>query len=462
MPRWTVRAVLLFISLMLARQAWLAMYVHPYADDFNYAAVGMQHDLLPRLAVEREVWNGRWASNPLMLRGPMVLGPGRGLPLYRTVPVLLVLASIAALMVLLRRVVRASRRDLAWWAAGAMVLYLHLMPDLGQGIHWYTGAVTYQLGAVLLLVHGAAVIDVHRNGPRVPTLLVAVVALLVAGGFNEVNAVLLVALHAALCLWPPRGSRAVPHVRWALLLIALGGLWYVAAAPGNAVRGAGFPARHDPFLTLAWSTAQTGRFLLRWAFDPAVLLATLLMLHVLRRRPGPVPPLPYGRWPLTAALVAMVWVVMVLPYWSTGLLGQHRTVNVACFLFLPLWAAVVIAWDREVFRPRGWRLPGMAARHRPLAGALLVLCLLLTGNDARVNADLFSGRAARYDRQMMERYDRVYAAVRNGAQEVAVPPLHDPPRSLAPLDLRTDPHHWINAGMAAWAGDPALRIVRRP
>lgn len=458
MPRRPLVLLTAFLLFMLLRQAWVAMYVHPYADDFSYAVVGMQHELLPRLAEERATWNGRWASNVLMLRGPLVLGMEHGLPLYRIVPLLLIAATVAAFAALLRQIWPGGR-SLRWtWALALTVLYLHIMPHLGQGIHWYTGAITYQLGGILLILHVAALLALHRQGMSPWRVLGAVFTLMLASGFNEVNAVMLVVLHIVRWAWggtDERGWWGKPL----LLALAVAALVHLATAPGNAVRGAYFPARHDPFLTLAWSTAQTGRFLLRWVLDPAVVLGALLMVHALRQRSDLLPRPLWGPWRWTAVLVAVVFIPIALPYWSTGLLGQHRTVNLGCLLFLPVWAATIIAWDRAVFRPRGWLPPLRGVAGRRVVWGLWVVAMLFTGNDGRIHSDLLQGRLRDHDRQMLARYTLVREAGRAGVARVTVPPMHDPPRSIAPIDLFPDPQHWYNVALATHLGAPQLAII---
>ena len=61
------------LALALARYIILAFYVHPFADDFSYAVAGMRTELLPRLWDEYNLWNGRWFSNIMVLRGPLAV-----------------------------------------------------------------------------------------------------------------------------------------------------------------------------------------------------------------------------------------------------------------------------------------------------------------------------------------------------------------------------------------------------
>jgi hypothetical protein len=68
---------------------WLAQYAHPMGDDWSYARMGIDHPLLPWLKDQYFTWNGRYFSNILVGKGPLVLGIDH-LWLYRLVPLALI------------------------------------------------------------------------------------------------------------------------------------------------------------------------------------------------------------------------------------------------------------------------------------------------------------------------------------------------------------------------------------
>ena len=165
---------LLLVSLLgvLGLYLWLACYVHPFADDWSYAVAGMRTELLPRLWDEYHLWNGRYFSNILVLRGPMVLGLERGLVLYRLLPVALMLLTWASVYALIRAI---TTHAIDRWRAMLggllfLVVFLNLMPDLSEGIYWYTGSITYQLAnALLLLLYACWVVVLRSPEQRRPS-----------------------------------------------------------------------------------------------------------------------------------------------------------------------------------------------------------------------------------------------------------------------------------------------------
>ncbi len=146
------RIAQIILALALLRHLWLALYVHPYADDFSYAVASMETPLAERLAQEYTSWNGRYFSNILVLRSPLLLGLPEGLWVYRAVAIALILfTGYAAYHFLCVLLPRAERASVAIGALAFLLLQLHAMPDASEGFYWYTGAVTYQLANVLSL-----------------------------------------------------------------------------------------------------------------------------------------------------------------------------------------------------------------------------------------------------------------------------------------------------------------------
>ncbi len=449
------------LLLALARYLWLACYVHPFADDLAYAFAGMHSDLLDRLVREYHFWNGRYFSNVLVLRGPMVLGWEAGLPLYRLIPVLLLLATWWAASYLIRTIAdgRLSRSDAALGGLFFLLVFLNAMPDLSEGIYWYTGAVTYQLPNILMLLLAAAWCLHIRSGWRSPTRRYVWMALLtvVIAGCNEQHMALLVLAHAVLFAVHWRMTGKPEALTMTVFILSLMCLVVVAVAPGNAVRGAHFPARHDLLPTLGYAVLQAGRFIGTWLFTTMLLPASFFFLVWFRHSSLDPTWCRMDRWVALAIPFAVVFVSMLLPYWSTGILGQYRTVNAALFFFIPAWLLALAVWEVQVFRAR-WPLtvPGGSLVNFGLTVAVL---LFVFGNDRYVTADLLSGRMERYDAAVMDRVGLIRTAVTTGVREVLLPPFHEEPRCLKIVQPGTDPDNWINHSMAQYFGGNDLRIV---
>lgn len=434
-PRWLSRSFLLLGLLTLAAFLLLAGHAHPVADDFCYAAKARGLSLADWSFNEWMYWNGRYASNLLMFRNPLAWSPDF-LPGYRAVPIALLLLTLLGCWFLLRRITRGALRT-GHELLGALLfllLYLHLMPDLGEGFYWYTGAVTYQLGSILLLFHlGLLFTTPTRALLRFGKLLANALLAAVITGMDEVHMLLMLALHAGLLAWRLRQGRGGRWEAALLLAITSAGALLMYLAPGNAVRGAMFAETCRLFPSLGMSALQAVRFIGTWMLSPALLAFSLLYVPVHRQLKAQAPAflrlLRIAPWPVAALPVLLVMACTFPAYWSTGLLGQHRTINVACLFFIPLWFLNLSIW---LERPALRHLAALRLPPRALGAALLLAFIGLnaTRNGLDVHRDLLGGRAAEYDRALHQREAQVRAAALDPAATVVLTRLERPPFAL--------------------------------
>lgn len=456
MDRWRLLLAVLTAA-ALARYAAACCFIHPFGDDFSYAVAGMRTDLLPRLRDEFMHWNGRWASNPLVLRGPLLLGMDSGLLLYRAVPVALLALAWLGWRAFLRAAWPSLKRtDALLGAALLLLISLHLLPDVGEGLYWYTGSVSYMLPGALALFVVAFWLRAYSDDWRMPAarLAGAVALALFIAGCSELHMVFMVVLHAVVLAVQVRDrGRPLPGILIALVLVLIAGA-AMALAPGNAVRGAQFPMRHDLLRSLGWGGLQTMRFLGTWLLSPALLAAALI---VFARKGSRARSAQRERaMPSTARLLAfitgLVFIAMTLPYWTTGLLGQHRTANATLLFVLPFAVLALLASGRTRFA----KIPAGIER---LAWALFFAAVFFTGSGGRLSNDLFSGRFARFDEQLIRRYALIEEAVAHGEERIVVPALVDPPATAHYMELSGNAEHWVNRSKAQYFGADALRLT---
>lgn len=450
--------------MLLGLHAYLGRYTHPMADDFTYALRDVSAGAWNASAYEYAHWNGRYASNLLLVFGPM-RGGFDAIGLYRAVPALLLVLTAVGAFSFLRTLFHPGLTSLQT-AIGALAwtgLYTHVMPDMPEGFYWYTGSITYQLSCALTLVALALLMRAVRDASLWPAAL-AIPLLFLITGCNEVLMLLLVvAGFLIIARWVASPGRTSLILIAAVPVIILGAC-LVILAPGNDVRSALYPERHQFFRSLGMSALQTLRFSFEWISCPALLLLSVIWWmnhrHLAQRFPLIGRGFGLEPWKSIPALFAVVFLCIFPAYWSTGILGQHRTVNVACFFFLPLWFVNI-----SVFAARfgGTILRLHDTDRRRVTAALLFLVALdlgFTGNGGDAIADLVTGRAERADEQLWERYDLLRNAAQSPQRIATIPLIADPPRSLYVLDLR-DRRFLVNQDYALWFGLKEVRPLIR-
>lgn len=452
---------LVLFGLSVAKHAYLARYAHPGADDYCYAAKARGLSLAAWSAEEYANWNGRYASNLLMARGPLSWSDDF-LPAYRLMPVLLLAITFLGAWAFVRSCTGDALRR--WQQAAAALLFLglfvHGMPDLAEGFYWYTGAMTYQLANALSLVYLACLSAARRS---VAWLAASALLLLAIAGMNEVHMLLLIGFQAALLGWVYSRTRRLEPSLVLLFLLAVACGLVVAAAPGNAVRLSYHANTHALGYSLGASLLQTGRFVVIWMLSPLLLALSVLYVPVHRQLRARLPLFATGSKVspvLSAVLLVLVVFACVFPaYWNTGVLGQYRTLNVARFFFLLLWFVNLSVWLEHPWDRRlsSLRLsPGLVA-------ALLLVALAdanLSRNGRRAWTDLLEGRAARYDAALLAREARLREAAPD--ENVVLTPLKDTPYTLFTLEERRPDQRWMTGCTARYFGVEKDRVRVAP
>ncbi len=450
-----VRLFAIALVLSLVPYLLLACHAHPVADDYCYAAKSAGQSLWAWSKGEWLYWNGRYTSNLLMNHGPLSWSRDF-LPGYRAMAVALLALTYFSAWFLLRRATRhaLSTRHELLAALAYLLLYLQLMPDLGEGFYWYTGAITYQLGSILLLLHLALLFPGQDHRESVPRLLLNLLLAVAITGMDEIHMLMMVGFHLGRTTWLITQHKGTLSPLL-LLLASVAGAALMALAPGNAIRGAMFADTHLLGWSLGMGALQAVRFMGTWLLSPTLLAFCLLYIPVhgpLRKRiPGYAKLLQLPWW-LAAFLPFLLVLATTFPaYWSTGLLGQHRTINVACLFFIPL-----VFLNLGIWLERGVSRQIQAAEPPPvLMGAAMLLAILslhLAGNGAAANADLLSGRATTYDQVLTQREISVRAAAEHPETTITFVRLAHPPRTLPNYENLFPLRDWMMHCQARYFG----------
>jgi hypothetical protein len=441
----------------------LAFYAQPQSDDFVCGEVATRDGVLAETWHFYQTWTGRYSACAALawfgldldhgvVAAPLVLMAAWWLSCWR----FLFVAGNAWL----RRV--AQPRRLALLPAGGVALallafYITRMPSPCQGFYWLGGAMTYMPAGVLswlLLAELVRLLDPLVTGRRLLWhTLTAMVLVVTMIGFNETAmflwdlALALGVAVAALARWRPGWLAAV-------LASAAVATAVVMAAPGNGVRTqAQSEGRHQLVRSAGKSLLHTATKVGLWSLDPALWVASLLLLPALRRGPAPAWKWLCHRWACPAVIAATVLVLTLgaFPaYWAMGSGPPLRSCNLLYALFAAGWLAAVGTaalayprWAERWSRLHGsWRL-------------VLMLALFAVGNWPRATWDLCL-LAPEFQRESVARALRVQDAVAHGQRKLKLDPLHSRPKTIYFEDLSPDP---ANGGNVFYARRLGLETV---
>ncbi len=445
-------ASLLVILLFLL----LGQYAYPSADDFCMAAGVQREGLWPHLWQHYQGWSGRYTGNALYAIFPLVFGMYAG---YFWLPVILIAGLFSAPAFLLSRLFRLS--VFSWpvllVSLCFVAVFLLGMKHTASSLYWLAGALTYQSGNILLLLALGLMIEIRdrqlEHRPSFLPSLLLIIVIVLAVGSNEIAMIVLTGLLLFVAAMQAKSSTKSRWVWMLFLLVAAIGFAIVYFAPGNAVREATFPLRHqwqrsiDGSLEMGWWILQS------WLFNPLMIVMLLLTpvaaSLLAQRSPRKFHIADSVLWLLGGITLAVPFVLQFPAWWAMGGWPPPRTVDAIYFVFLLSLLAFITALTLRFAPQQFSKLP----RWLLLVGALLFgTAILIHPQMQRAWQDL-TARAGPYRDYMQDRLQRIEQARERGTYFLKLPGFSgEYPRSIYFNDIVPNARDWRNVCYAQYHG----------
>ena len=324
--------IVILCIFVLVTYAVTGLYCFPSGDDFDYACLGRNNNFIETVLNERTRWNGRYISNFLVIGSPLNIG---GISLYQLIPTILILFIWFGSFLFFKLTINIKSLLISLVST---VIIFSIMPDITEGIYWYTGAISYIPGGTLFLITLGLLYKYWFEQNKLLILPIVVIQI-IASGFNEIIPILATTTFIFIWLYNLK--------RWDIALLSLfqfGLFYYVVSAPGNSVRDSFFTEQHQVWFSFQKAWQYTVRFIGEWMLNPAIYL-WIITLVLIEFPPILLSRLSFLKRPLVVffILVGPTYLAAFGPLWSTGLLGQYRTENLACYFFIISLSLIIIA-----------------------------------------------------------------------------------------------------------------------
>ena len=123
------------------------------------------------------------------------------------------------------------------------------------------------------------------------------------------------------------------------------------------------------------------------------------------------------------------------PIWSTGLLGQYRTANLACYIFLPTYTLVILA--NKDYLAQKLKFNSLFK----YGYIILVVSLMVWKNQLFMFKEIFNGEISQFNKDMYERYQIIKDCKE---PECYIPVIENKSKTLFVYPLSDNPNHWKN------------------
>ncbi|WP_020595412.1 DUF6056 family protein [Spirosoma panaciterrae] len=441
----------LFAVVVLTPLLALATYNHPSpTDDYCFANTVIHYGFWQAQQYYYDGWTGRFFHNFIVHTNPIILGWYGAYKVYPMILLALVLAGCYAIANQLLSSFFDLGAKLAL-AFGIFIGFITTLVGIPEYLYWYTGLASYGLSSALFLFLLAVLMAHQQRGFGWKSGYTLTESLLVTAiiGSSEMTMVLVLSVLALIVFGEFIQRQRVSATMLILLAVAAVACYYLFKAPGNAIRMGGNPQGSDIPFTLISSLKFAATYIPKQLFTTPWMPLSILYLPLVwklagtRRRRSDLPP--YLRlhplWGLVYMLATLLALIS-LHFYGVGIAPIPRLINL---INLAFWLCLLYNLTLVVIRVRYRFEPDALVPYlRPVLLVAIIWAVVAASMGTLlpvVYGDWLSGRAAQYDREMLERYAQLS---KPGNTNSVITPLSHYPVSLFLEDIHDNPQHLWN------------------
>ncbi len=442
--------LILLTGIALLPYFLICFYALPYADDFCSAWKATEKILFSEKFLNQYLyWNGRYTSIVLSNLHPLITG---NLLLYQFCLFMSLLLMVAGFLFFLNQFVKGFYTSLTV-ALFITLFYLCYLPDITESAYWYMGIVNYQLGNICFLLHLAflsKLLSVEKPN-KLFFIPVAVILLIISIGFNEIGASLIPFFYLLATIVSDKIK--IPDRRLILLFFAIAVVAsaFVIFSPGNTVRSNEFSGHFNLLHSLLYAALQTTRFISSWILSvPFIGISILVIAYADKIQRNFIKQFDYRL--ILFTLLFTVFTGAFIPYYATGILGQHRTINYVFFYFILLWLWFLVSLSEKfsLVQVFSFLKLGNIAFHIAI---VCIIFMVFSSTGRAIIFDFSNNRFTDYKKDFVLRQAEIIAH-----PDSPVKPLAHVPNTFKITDTRADSTWWVNKCMKKYYTETGLEL----
>lgn len=441
--------VLLLVMILLPFIV-LSYFNAPAVDDFSFALKTMDFGFWGGQVEAYKNWNGRYFTSFILCTNIFLKN---GFMLYKLLPIMLILGNIHSIYTLFNTVTDKSEKITNLiFSITVSLIFLNFMPSINQGIYWAPGAVTYNLGNIMVVYCFAYFIKSYNSNSNSTIKVITIIFTILGCGLNESSMVAIDLILVVFLLYHLLIARKVHSFLLAIFIIAVICTIIMASSPGNHIRDLGFldPHKKNLIYTISSSFSALHNFLSLWLLTPKMIMLSgfSLLLFISLSNNNLTNFKNWTQFILVLILGYCIVAATLAPgFWSTGYIAPERTINAVLWLFLIWWFSVLhcLACILKKFFTTF-----TLNKHLLLAG-IIIICLSFTTQQGNINKalnDVISGRGYQYGLEWKNRI-KIIEKSKNTNLSI-LPEFSMIPGTIFHEDIKADEEEWFNKEFARY------------
>jgi len=451
----TVQTILILVGIYsIIPFLLIAQYNYPSADDYGIAVKYSEYPLNYIFKDTYLKWSGRYFAILISALDPL---NNKDYDLYKVVPVILIIAFVITLFFALTEFAKhylTLKQRLAFTSL-LVYLYLSATPSSSEAFYWFPSACIYHLSNILCLF---LLIQLNRlqksvtNTAKFFHLLFAALSAILIIGSNEIS--MFISLFTIL-LYSVHSFKKKRNIQWFVILISivLTASVFSVFAPGNFQRLQFVQLFTQSTLwTITGAAGITFFYIFQWLV--LILISTIVYIGFLgipiaNKCHSVGNSFQFKR--MVLLFMGLIVFLQLFTLWFAGGSNLGRIENVVYFLFLIGYFFCLQLYLNQLSSER---ISNISSNRFLIAigvVAFIISAFDLNNNITTAYIDLISGKAKRYNEELIER-DTLVSNCKTDT--CFVPALINVPKTIFFTDIKApnedDLDLWINQDYSAF------------
>jgi hypothetical protein len=403
----------LILLLIISPFIFISWYNHPIGDDYWFSSMVRKYGFIKAQSIIYQTVSARFTALTIMRFNPLVFG---NFWLYKMIPIAFFCCFFLMVTFLIKTFYPSNVQTVNIFKLGASftVIYITLLPGLGEGIYWVSSLVVYQAGILFFLAWIACQSRYFLYGSPVFYGILSAILFLALLGFNEPLALLTCFLNAIIlvCRLILKKNVGLPVLS---IVLSVPLLSYILNSPSFSLRYLSAVESGKGLFLYSVGTAVllVGYHVGKCLLNPFFWIGVILVIPPLMRLSGKSvwnfeKPVRGIRYIFFLWFLAMFLIAFGACYFSADHIVPLRISNLFIFIFLTgllFLGLFFIQFAQDL--PLSGKLRALKKFRLPGVLILMAAGLIFRNNVSTVTQDLLSGTARLYDREMRSRYHTI-------------------------------------------------------